>query len=263
MLYFIAFLTFLLIFTGVLFYTAFSNIPKIKQVEYFDYDWSDKWTALDKVARKGQDCKPGIKIHRKLGHVSAWIWMMPRSCEEGLPHTRGIDVVALPSDMDPRRFEHILDHEKIHLLQRMYPDSWAKFYRQLWDYEIYNKPPVGMDPKLVEMARGNPDTADQPWCCWRKRWWSVPVYVSRDKPTIRNTRIKWWNQDDRKTYDSAPDEWVAFFGSQIHQGDHPHEISAELLSGPLMNGAIPPDAPPAYIVLRRNWVEDFDYPTTK
>ena len=263
MLYLIAFLISIVMFSSILLFTAFSNMPKIKQIEYFDYDWSSKWTTLDRLARKDNDCKPGIKIQRMLGHVSTWIWMMPRSCEDGLPHTRGIDVVALPVDMDKRRYEHILDHEKIHLLQRAYPDSWKKFYRLMWNYEIYSQPPVGMDRSLIEMKRGNPDTADEPWCCWNKLWWPVAVYISRERPSIRSTRVKWWNQKEQKTYDVAPEDWLSFFGSDVHQNEHPHEISAELLSGPLLNGAIPPDAPPAHIVLRRNWMEGFDFPTTK
>lgn len=264
MLLVIAFLIFLVILSVGLLLASVINMPKLKQqVEYFDYDWSDRWTPLDKLARKNNSCKPDIKIHRKLGHISTWVWIMPRSCEDSLPHTRGIDVVALPSDMNESRYDHIMAHEKIHLLQRMYPDSWKRFYRLLWDYEIYSEPPSGMDKTLIEMKRGNPDTSAEPWCCWKKQWWPVPVYVSRDKPSIRNTKIRWWNQSTMQTQDSPPDEWMVFFGQQIHQSEHPHEITAEFLSGPLLNGGITPDMPPAMLVLRRNWMEGFDYPTTK
>lgn len=245
-----------------LLYTAVQMIPRLsKKVEYFDYDWSDKWSAMDRVARDGNDCKPVYKVQRMLGKISTWIWMMPKSCEEGLPHTRGIDVIALPVDLPKARVAPIIAHEKIHLLQRIYGDSWRRFYRQKWNYEIYSEPPVGMPAELIERRRANPDTADAPWCCWKGEWWPVAVYTDTVRPTLKRSTIRWWNANTRSVVDRAPEDWTAFFGDDVHQNEHPHEITAEFLSGPLYNGGLPVSPPPAMTVLRQSWTEDADAPT--
>jgi hypothetical protein len=238
-------------------YSAVKLIPRLRNdVEYFDYDWSNKWSALDRKARLGNDCKPVYKIQRKLGHVSTWIWMMPKSCEEGLPHTRGIDAIALPIDLPKDRVAHIIAHEKIHLLQRMYGDSWRRFYRQKWQYEIYSEPPVGMPNDLIERRRANPDTADAPWCCWKNRWWPVAVYTDVTRPTLKGTLNRWWDANTGNIQDVAPEDWIAFFGEHVNQNEHPHEITAEFLS------ASPhPDPVPAMIILKQSWHENADAPT--
>uniref|UniRef100_A0A6C0DVG8 Uncharacterized protein n=1 Tax=viral metagenome TaxID=1070528 RepID=A0A6C0DVG8_9ZZZZ len=243
--------------TVYLVYSALKLLPKLgTKAEYFDYDWSHKWSTLDRKAREGNDCKAVYTVQRKLGHVSTWIWMMPKTCEEGLPHTRGIDVIALPVDLPKHRVEHIIAHEKIHLLQRMYGESWRRFYRQKWHYEIYSEPPVGMPAELIERRRANPDTADAPWCCWKNHWWPVAVYSDVNRPTLKATVIRWWDSTTGRITEAAPEDWTAFFGPYVNQNEHPHEITAELLSGPLQ-----PDAPPATTLLRQSWSENADAPT--
>jgi hypothetical protein len=266
--YILAFIVFLLAISLVLFAVAFQQIPRVntttvstEKIEYFDYDWSGKWSPLDRKAREGNDCKPAYKVQRMLGTVSTWIWMMPRTCEEGLPHTRGIDVIALPIDLPESHTPKILAHEKIHLLQRMNGASWKRFYRQKWFYEIYSQPPVGMPEELIERRRANPDTSDEPWCCWKNRWWPVAIYKRVDKPTLKGASIRWWDSKTTEVRQSAPEDWVAFFGDDIHQNEHPHEISAEFLSGPLYNNGLPPNPSPAMTVLRQSWTEDADAPT--
>jgi len=246
----------------VLLYSAIKLVPKTNNnIEYFDYDWSDRWTELDRVAREGNDCKPVYKVQRMLGKMSSWIWMVPKTCEEGLPHTRGIDVIALPIDLPKSRVAQIVAHEKIHLLQRLNTSSWERFYRQKWNYEIYSQPPIGMPEDLIKRRRGNPDTADAPWCCWKKRWWPVAVYTNVSKPSLKGATIRWWDATTTSIRETPPEDWLQFFGNDVQQNEHPHEITAEFLSGPLYNNGLPVDPPPAMSLLKQSWVEDAHAPT--
>ena len=211
-------------------------VPTKKEDAFSDYDWSSSWTVLDWKARAGANCKPISTIHRKMGEISPWIWVVPDSCEQGLPHTRSIDVIAIPKSFPKERLESTLEHEKIHLYQRAMPESWAKFYRIKWKYDIYSKPPAGMPKELINMRRANPDTADAPWCCWMGKHWSVPVYQNEYNLSLSKAPVKWWNQLMNVITNNPPDDWVNFFGSDVNQSEHPHEISAEFLSGPLLKG---------------------------
>jgi hypothetical protein len=135
------------------------------------------------------------------------------------------------------------------------PDSWNRFYKLKWYYDIYSKPPVGLPAELIEMRRANPDTSIMPWWCWKSRYWSVPVYKNANSLRLSESIIKWWDQTTGAISIKPPDDWTAFFGEGIHQNEHPHEITAEFLSGPLFDNAIPSDAPPAMKILRKAWTD--------
>ena len=135
----------------IILFVAAQYGPKTQNEPFYNYDWSANWSTYDKKARDGADCKPIYKIQRKMGEISSWIWIMPKSCEQGLQHTRATDVIAIPENLPKSRFKEILDHEKIHLLQRRMPESWARFYRIKWDYDLYNTPPIGIPDNLKTM----------------------------------------------------------------------------------------------------------------
>jgi len=251
-----------------LFIVAQFVIPDDKKEKYYDYDWSTTWSELDKKARKGANCKPISIIHRKMGIVSPYIWIVPDSCEQGLPHTRSADVIAIPKSFPKERLQFTLEHEKIHLFQRMMPDSWRKFYRLKWNYEIYSEPPVGMPVELIKRRRANPDTADAPWACWRNRHWPVPVYKDQYSLSLSKATIKWYDASSSSIKDTPPDEWTFFFGPDVFQMEHPHEISAEFLAGPLKRipdtdelvEELSDDASPALKYLDDAWRFDEMYP---
>ena len=210
-------------------YMVLQNI----QVEhYLEYDWSDKWSDLDKKARINANCKPIYKLQRKIGEVSSWVWVVPKSCEQGLPHTRAVDVIAIPENMmnnNKISLASVMEHEKVHLLQRQMPWQWARFYRIAWNYEIYTEPPINMPNELIAMRRANPDTALAPYACWKNNWWSVPVYNSKDDLSLKDASVKWWDQQTNTINLHPPDDWIQFFGF-MHQDEHPHELSAEYLA---------------------------------
>jgi hypothetical protein len=189
-------------------------------------DWSKYWNVLDHKARKNQNCNPITRDYTKLGTIDTWIWVMPASCEIGMPHTRGVDIIAMPENHSKTRMPKTLEHEKIHLLQKRNPDKWKQFYSKYWNYEIYHTPPSGMPKELIEMKRANPDTAEEPYNCWKNNWWAIPVYRSVDDLNYRGSPVLWWDQSINETYHHPPKEWVDFFGKDVAQAEHPHEISA-------------------------------------
>ena len=216
---------------------------------FYDYDWSSSWSELDRKARADAVCTPITTIYRKMGPISAYIWIVPDSCEQGLPHTRSIDVIAIPKSYPQDRLATTLEHEKIHLFQRMHPGAWRLFYRKGWNYELYTEPPAGMPSSLVKMRRANPDTADAPWICWRGDYWAVPIYQSATDLSLRKAPVKWWRASDLSVSNKPPDDWLAFFGDDVHQHEHPHEISAEYLC------AEEEPQTEAFRVLKNAWLE--------
>lgn len=180
-------------------------------------------TELDRNARKSANCEP-IK---KEWVDSYWIWTMPDSCEQGLPHTRDKDIIAMPESYYGD-YDRTIEHEKVHLNQRKNLETWINFYKSSWDYEIFSEPPEFMPKELIEKRRANPDISFHPWCCWRKRWWSVPIYT--EELSLSRSPIMWYDQKEDVILNKPPTEWINFFGNKISQVEHPHEISAVILS---------------------------------
>jgi len=214
----------------ILIFFYYSN----NQTENFtneNHSWSDTWNESDFLTRKNADCNPIKKEWKNYGNIQTWIWTVPESCEAGLPHTRDKDVIAMPDGFPSHRYDNTIEHEKIHIYQRLYPKEWAKFYKDKWHYELFKNPPLHLPINLIKNKRANPDTCNELWCRWRKRWWSIPVYESN--LSLSGAPVKWYDEKENKIYDNPPSEWISFFGRNISQLEHPHEISAVLLSGPL------------------------------
>jgi hypothetical protein len=198
-------------------------------------DWSEHWNELDYKAREGDNCNAISRDYTTLGTIDTWIWVMPTTCENGMPHTRGVDIIAMPENFSKTHMAKTLEHEKIHLLQKRNPDIWKQFYSKYWNYEIYNSPPSNMPDELIKMKRANPDTADEPYNCWLNNWWAVPVYKSVDNLNFRGSPVLWWDQSTNQIYNHPPKEWVDFFGTHVSQAEHPHEISAVYIANWLFN----------------------------
>ncbi len=204
----------------------------IRTEEVLSTDWSDNWTNLDFKARENRDCRPIKKVYETWGPIESWIYTVPSSCENGLPHTRNHNVIAIPNNLSFIEIPRIIRHEKIHLNQRLYPNQWKEFYKTYWNYQIFIKPPDKMPIELITMKRANPDTNDAPFACWNNKWWSVPVYKNNDNLEFKNCILKWWNEETNEIQLNHPKEWISFFGSlgsifsDISEMEHPHEISA-------------------------------------
>ena len=186
-------------------------------IETFDdvenKSWSGNWNELDFQARENANCEPIEKKFVNFGNISSWIWTVPDSCEQGLPHTRYKDVIAMPEGYYGN-YDKTIEHEKIHLYQRTYPKEWLRFYKNYWYYDIYTTPPKFMPQELIQKRRSNPDTGIEPWCCWKNRWWSVPIYRSNSF-SLSAAPIVWYDQQENKILESPPHEWIKFFGNNI------------------------------------------------
>jgi len=190
-----------------------------------DLPWIASWSTADKAARRGQNCS--VKFTDK-GVNGTTIITTSKSCEAGLPHTRAGDRIIIPDSVPEALRAEILEHEMYHILQKREPQKWTKFYKQSWDFELFKEPPVGIPDHLIKARRGNPDTWQAPWCCWRSRYWSLTIYTDMTAPSLLKARTVWWDAWTSKSLDSEPEEWLEFFGS-LSQPEHPHEISAVLL----------------------------------
>ena len=219
----------LILLIAILFWlSCLSNEPFTNLTN--NWNWSKNWSQKDLAARKDADCNP-IATEYNDDFV---IYTMPKSCEQGLPHTRNNNIIAIPENFPEERLHGTLEHEKIHIDQKKNPDKWNAFYSKHWNYKIHDSPPSFMPSYLIDNKRSNPDTANEPWCCWNNRWWSVPVY-KENNVSLSQAPIKWYDQKTNQIFDKPPKEWIEFFGNDIFQLEHPHEISAVLLSGPLLN----------------------------
>jgi len=192
-------------------------------------DWPSTWSDLDSKARNNANCEPIKKEWITLGNISTWIWTVPDSCEQGLPHTRDKDIIAMPESYSGD-YNRTIEHEKIHLYQRRDPQKWINFYKDNWNYEIFSNPPEFMPKELIQKRRANPDISIHPWCRWRNRWWSVPIYNDINNLSLSRAPIMWYDEKENKILENPPAEWLDFFGKNVSQIEHPHEISAVLLS---------------------------------
>ena len=237
----------------ILFLTLFYLYNCIMTIENFEDDtvWSDNWTRLDFEARKDDDCKPIKKEYKKLGAIESWIWTLPTSCENGMPHTRAFNIIAIPDGFPESRLSKTIEHEKIHLHQRREPDAWKKFYKTYWNYEIFKDAPLSMPLELTDMKRANPDTNDAPFACWKGKWWSVPVYKSSTDLKFRNCPVLWWNSNTNKIHSEPPDDWLSFFGQKVSQAEHPHEISAVYIANLLFDN--PDNSVKGMDILNKKW----------
>jgi hypothetical protein len=194
--------------------------------------WSQ--SAADKKARESQTCSI-LQTFDDAELPQARIQLMNSSCEGGLPHTVGTTAIRISdtvwSEASAERRADILRHERVHLLQRRYPDEWEHFYEQQWGYRISLQPPASMPAEILEQTRGNPDTFPKRWACWRKRYWFVPVYTDCHAPNIREATVRVWDSETRQWLKEPPTEWKLTFcterGVCPNQSEHPAEIAAE------------------------------------
>jgi hypothetical protein len=195
-------------------------------------DWSVSRT--DKVARESQTCEILSRFDDEV-LPQAHIELMSDTCEGGLPHTVGTAAIRITdkvwSEATAERRAEILRHERIHLLQRRFPEEWDHFYEQQWGYRTTLQPPANMPADTLEQTRGNPDTFPKRWACWRKRYWFVPTYSDCHNPNIHQADVRIWDAEKAVWLKEPPKEWMLSFctekGVCPRQLEHPAEIAAE------------------------------------
>jgi hypothetical protein len=160
------------------------------------------------------------------------IQLVNASCENGLPHTSDANTIRLSEDVwNSANRDSTLRHERIHILQRRFPEAWARFYKEKWGYELFTEPPPSFPVGDIQRVRSNPDTATEPWAVWQNRYWIAPLYSDIHAPKLLGVNIQIWDAQEMRWIQKMPDEWGAFFcgdGKCPHQWEHPHEIAAEV-----------------------------------
>jgi hypothetical protein len=154
-------------------------------------------------------------------------------CKEALPHTTDKNTIRMTKKVwAGSRRNDVLFHERVHLEQKRATQDWKEFYRRYWEYDISAKPPSDLPHKFIEHLRPNPDTKAEPWALWRRRYLFFPNYANAAAPSLKNIRVQVWDTQEKHLV-PVPEEWKTLFcheDSCPYQFEHPHEISAELLT---------------------------------
>lgn len=217
----------LIIILFIILYTIY-NLQSSKNE---NFSWSEKWSKLDFQVRKNNNCNP-INI---IDMNKYKIWTMPESCEDGLPHTRYKDVIAMPINYSGE-YNITIEHELVHLQQRKNLNKFLSFYSKYWNFEQYNKNlEKNIPKKFIENRRSNPDTIDTIWVIFLNKWLVVPIY--NNSMTIKNATIIFYNINTKEELEYPPKEWIDFFG-ETTQPEHPHEISATYIASYIKNNKI-------------------------
>lgn len=147
------------------------------------------------------------------------------TADAGLPHTRPPNFICIPAYY-PMNNETLL-HELLHLHQRNHSNEWEqKFWNQGWA-------PVSEESipdRWIRRCRLNPDTLSQRFYSWENQWVPLPMFEREDKPDLRHCVVRWWDQKSGSLTTEPPKSFVAAFGKNHPQPEHPREVTAVILS---------------------------------
>lgn len=138
-----------------------------------------------------------------------------KQLEQGYPHTIG-DIIILSDDffdIPYSRQKSILIHEKVHVYQRLYPDTIASLYEQ-WGFQR-----VSMIPQdVLKRRRNNPDL--QGWYQYKNKivaqlYDKNAKMLSDSKPCMLEENVC-----------TSPKDYMP---SYIGQLEHPNEIMASMV----------------------------------
>jgi hypothetical protein len=158
----------------------------------------------------------------------------PNQAEDGMPHTRPNFIICIPRDYsiaDQATFNKMIEHEILHILQRVYFNSFMKFIESEWDYRLLTRDEFGRLPEhLLKRRRMNPDTFGCPLLVWKDHW--VPLIVFNEHmegPRLKSTYLIWWNLRTMTGSKEPPYVWKEYFG-RVPQSEHPFEMMAWYMS---------------------------------
>lgn len=162
------------------------------------------------------------------------IWMN-QTADAGLPHTRPPYYICLPTSIDLTSEEGktTLQHERIHVSQRLYEAEWKKIYAEAWNF-VPILPPE-LPEKVTRRIRINPDTCLAPLYAYKGSagtWIPYALFNSSFQPKLQDTTIHWWHVESANLYSVPPPGWSDFFGRTLPQSahEHPNELAAYILT---------------------------------
>jgi hypothetical protein len=150
----------------------------------------------------------------------------------GFPHTRPPNIICIPAylcsqEKATKKFRITLAHEAIHVHQRKFPDLWNNFCAsEGWTWI----PDEIIPSELRQRVRINPDTMARPFWAWETYMVPLPLFRPYRQPTLSNAVIEWYDIRSGALTEKFPKTFLAKYGAEIHQPEHPYEIYAEKFS---------------------------------
>jgi hypothetical protein len=204
-----------------------------KANELDNYQTAFTKDALNARARRNCDYIPwhdqtdAKKIQQTLGNKYHIIIMNP-SADGGLPHTRAPNIICIPAHFPKERLQETLQHEMIHIDQRENAERWREqLLQQGWvpltEWEAISKIPK----EYIRRCRLNPDTIACRFQAWEGRYVPLPLFVREDKPSLRETTVRWYDLKEEKLHLDPPQSFVKRYGNVSSSSqEHPFELWA-------------------------------------
>jgi hypothetical protein len=191
----------------------------------------DSASIINHKVREGNSCaiNKSVSIKDPETKIQYTLAFCKDSCENGLPHTSDANTIMIPESYSKQYLVTTIQHEKIHLLQRRYPELWETWYTNLWSYRLAEEPPAEMPLALLRRRRFNPDIEYKPFAVWKDRWWSITCYMTDTPRSLTDAKTHWWDAKTGVSGLEPPPGWLEFFGA-VAQDEHPHEMSAQMIA---------------------------------
>lgn len=151
--------------------------------------------------------------------------------DAGLPHSRGLNGIALPVFLlwEPRL--STIRHEIVHLSQKQFKEQWYRFYRGVWSFrEATSSEFMSIPDRWRRRRRINPDTMGNPYMVWKERYIPFSVFYSELTPDLKACKRGFWDLEMNQWTWETPSGWVEMFGSGFND-EHPNEIAAHWIDG--------------------------------
>jgi hypothetical protein len=154
--------------------------------------------------------------------------IMHETADNGYPHTRAPNVVALPIKTvvktSTAELAETLRHEGVHIHQRRnYPLWSAACIREGW----WPTPQGQIPARFRARCRINPDTfSPQPFWSWEGIHVPLPLFTTDSPRSLADVDIKWLDLRNQALYSSPPPSFQARYGATAPQPEHPFELLA-------------------------------------
>lgn len=206
----------------------------LEQADLLDnYRTACQRDVLNARARRSCDYVPwhdqseAYQIQKTIGSQTHVIIMNP-SADGGLPHTRAPNVICIPAYFPKERLSETLHHEMIHIHQRQNPDIWKeRLVEEGWapvsEWDAVRKIPR----EHLQRVRLNPDTIACRFQAWEGRYVPLPLFEREDKPSLRETTVRWFDLEDGKIRHDPPVSLIQRYGRiDKSSQEHPFELWA-------------------------------------
>lgn len=173
------------------------------------------------------DQAEAYKWQKNMGSDYRIVIMNP-SADGGLPHTRAPNLICIPAYYPHEKYAHTLQHELVHIHQRQNPDLWKEqCVREGWA-PMSEWDAVRQIPKEhLQRCRLNPDTLSCRFQAWEARYVPLPLFVREDKPSLRETVVRWYDLEDERLRFDPPLSYVKRYGNVDKSSqEHPFELWA-------------------------------------